>query len=48
MMADLVAFPKLTDLGLLLCDNDRHKLMLPSQLPFQADSVVTIFLNTFP
>ena len=26
MMADLVAFPKLTDLGLLLCDNDRHEV----------------------
>ena len=26
MMADLAAFPKLTDLGLLLCDNDRHEI----------------------
>lgn len=25
MMADLVAFPKLTDLDLLLCDDDQHK-----------------------
>lgn len=25
MMADLVAFPKLTDLGLFFCDNDRHE-----------------------
>ena len=24
------------------------KLVLPSQLPFQADSVVIIFLKTFP